>query len=582
MEKLESFPDEILINILKYLNTFDLINFCESFTHFGYLLKERKLINQVNFSKGFHLQEISLLGWINAKMDPNLIHVLNINGLYWISSIELSRVLNRLENLKELHALDTKLGFSKYIPVYKKLTKLALTITESEVEAPTLWNLNSLCIKIVLTSGTFDFQQLFNDKWCLEELWISNEERVLNYEIVPYILKSLKRLVIRSRSFSPFYDFSLFGLHMVFQCSRNESEIQFMYERVPRIDRTGSLFEPFQNELEQSWEILHRHHKDVSCGPKDAKLLFVKENICDIYFEDLNFGHSIILCQEKYIEAASKVLLSKNASNLKRLHFRSCLFQRQKGKTEDNPTVSDAPFGFKRPRYEVNIRVADDPFENIAKNLKKLTELEIYFCPGCYSVELLSSYNLISCFEHLEKLTLEVPLTLNGSFLKEVLIKCEKLWSLKLTISSQNEKFTSRLCESLKFSKSLRDFTLNHVQIHIEKLLESFNEIQKKTIQRIFLKCDDIRYTNSDTELFNRFLHNNPQLVFFFLVVRKNTVKQVSNIQKIFNEHKKGNPAKIYYIKKDYSFSGYFPVPCAHHDMIYRHTDVAVINFDEF
>lgn len=574
---MENLPDEILVNILKYLNTFELIQFCEAYKYLEYLLRERKLIHRVNLSKTFQIYELNIPSLINSRLDPNLIQILNINSLYWIPIADLTRILNKLNNLKELYALDTKLGFSKKMNVYTKLRKLALTITEADVESDTLLNLKFLCIKIVLTDGSFNFQQLFNEKWQLQELWIANEERVLNYEIIPYILKDLNKLVVRSKSFSPFYDFSHFGLYMIFQCSRNESEIQFIYEKVPKVNRSISMFEPVGNDLEESWEVLHRHNKDLSCGPKEAERLFLEDNINNINFEELNFGHSIILCQSKYIEAASKILLSKNTTDLKKLHFRTCLFQRTKKEFGEKQTCE-----FKKPRYEVKVD-KDDPFEHVARHVKKLKELEIYFCSGCCNFQTLTSYHSISFFQNLEKLTLEVPLSLDGSFLKEVVKNCQKLSSLKLTLTSQNENFMSRLCESLKYSNSLRDFRLNHVQIHIEKLLNSFNEIQSKKLQRLFIKCDNLRYNNNlETQPFNQFLITNPQLVFLFIIVHKNTVKQNSNIQKIFNEHKKGNSAKIFYIKKDYSFSGYFPVPTAHHDMIYKNTNISVINFDEF
>lgn len=578
---MEKLPDEIIVNILKYLNTIELINFCDECRNFEYFLRERKLLQKVDISKAFQFNQINVSKLINTRLEPSFIRILNINSLYWIPNADLLKVIKKLNNLKELYAMDTKLELCKNFSVYKNLSKLALTVTESEVEPGRVLCVKSLCLKLVLTKGIFNFQKLFNDKWQLEELWIFNHERVLNYEAIPYVLKHLKKFVIKTRSFSPFYDFRPVGLQLIFQCSRNESEIQFIYEKIPKIDRTVSIFDPIEHELEQSWEILHRFNKDVSCGTKEAKLIHLKEDLSNIYFEDLNFGHSIILCQTKYIEAACKILLSKNSCDLKRLHFRSCLFQK-KEPTLEQLLSDNSSIRFKKIRHDMNQKTINDPFQNIAHNLTKLKELEIFFCSGCYAIELLSSYHCISSFENLEKLTLEVPLLLDGSFLKEVLIKCRKLWSLNLTITSQNEKFMSKLCENLKYSNALKDFRLDHLQIPIEKLLRSFNEINTKKLQRIFIKCDNLRYTSVDIEPFNEFLKSNSQLVFFFLIVQRNTVKQNSDIQKILNEHKKGNPAKIFYIKKDYSFAGYFPVPTAHHDIIYNHTNVSVVNLDEF
>lgn len=117
----------------------------------------------------------------------------------------------------------------------------------------------------------------------------------------------------------------------------------------------------------------------------------------------------------------------------------------------------------------------------------------------------------------------------------------------------------------------------------MDRLFEGLNTIREKKLLRLFFKCDTLKTASEEYVSLRKFMEKNDQLIFFFLVVGKNTMKQKSTIQKILNSYKDGNSAKIYYVKKDvHSFSGAFPIPTAHHDMIFNRTYVSVINFDEF
>ncbi|KAG5868500.1 hypothetical protein JTB14_003308 [Gonioctena quinquepunctata] len=199
----------------------------------------------------------------------------------------------------------------------------------------------------------------------------------------------------------------------------------------------------------------------------------------------------------------------------------------------------------------------------------------------CSGNGVMSAYPLIGMFENLQKLTLEVPVLLDGSFLKQVLMKCQKLEWLSLKCIGQNPKFIINLCQNLKYSTVLKNFRLEHSEMVIDKILSSLTHINNKLL-RIYLRCDNLRFTNN-LEPFSDFMENNPQLIFFFLVISKATTKQISDIQKTIHGFKKGNPAKIFYVKKDIdSFTGVFPIPKAHHDIIFNRTKVSVINFDEF
>nr|XP_023026781.1 uncharacterized protein LOC111514764 isoform X1 [Leptinotarsa decemlineata] len=306
------------------------------------------------------------------------------------------------------------------------------------------------------------------------------------------------------------------------------------------------------------------------------QLLNLNHEVTKINFEDLNFCHTVLLCNSKYVDAALQILQSENSKGLKRLNFRSCLFQNFLSPPSKENT------GFKRVRYGVKTGLVDHPFEKVARNLKKLREIEIFACRECSGNGVISGYPLIGIFENLQKLTLEIPLLLDGAFLKEVFMKCQKIEWLSLKCIAQNEKFMINLCQNLKYSAALKHLRLEHNEIVIDKLLTSLTQIDKKLL-RIFLECENLRFTYAEIEPFTFFMENNPQLIFFFLVIRKSTSKQISDIQKIIHGFKRGNPAKIFYVKKEIDpFAGVFPIPNAHHDLIFNRTRVSVINFDEF
>ncbi|KAJ8927618.1 hypothetical protein NQ314_019896 [Rhamnusium bicolor] len=109
---MDQIPAEILIKILSYLNTYDLLQFCTAYETRKCYLNEKSLIRFVDFSRQFDLQNFSLYKLIKENINYTNIQVLNINYLYWIPSEELRKLICNLENLKELYAIDTQLGIN--------------------------------------------------------------------------------------------------------------------------------------------------------------------------------------------------------------------------------------------------------------------------------------------------------------------------------------------------------------------------------------------------------------------------------------------------------------------------------------
>ncbi|CAG9827853.1 unnamed protein product [Diabrotica balteata] len=107
---MDRLPAEILIQILQYLETYDLIQLCK-IEKFKVYLKERNLISICDLSKRYESSNTNLFMIIKYEMDRNFIKVLNINGIYWIPAEKLRNLILSLNNLEELQVIDTKLGF---------------------------------------------------------------------------------------------------------------------------------------------------------------------------------------------------------------------------------------------------------------------------------------------------------------------------------------------------------------------------------------------------------------------------------------------------------------------------------------
>jgi hypothetical protein len=70
----------------------------------------------------------------------------------------------------------------------------------------------------------------------------------------------------------------------------------------------------------------------------------------------------------------------------------------------------------------------------------------------------IQAYPLIALFENLQTLILEIPITLDGTFLTEVLKKCKRLERLKIRSSSLHEKLNFSMSAAIVHGTALRDF----------------------------------------------------------------------------------------------------------------------------
>nr|CAH7755903.1 unnamed protein product [Callosobruchus chinensis] len=582
-------PIEILEQILAYLDTVDLIQFCDVYPKLQYILQDGKVIKTVDFSRKFEVVNLDICQFITTKLNYNCIQTLKIEGVYWIPAEDLRRLIRSLDNLKELYALDTNLSvLENDIVEYFKLRRLSITVEDVHFEQETvlfarhLSELKYLFVKIIWkqedhATGASNLMSFFSRMKQLKELWVCDIEESLNridYERIAVSLPNLNKLVIKTKGMIPYYDWKYLGLHKVFECKRNHFETDCIWEKVKT---SCSIFRQSSSDstnigIEKGWHIFTSLCKDLPCGVSESRKLHLGENINNINFTDLNFCHTVLICNAKYYEAAFEILSSPHARSLKRLSFRSCIFS-----TVEQDKLKN---GFKK----LQISSEGHSFSEVAENVKYLTELEVYTCPDCIIDWSESGYVSISTFANLERLTLEVLHLVDGSFLEEIFVKCRNLRFFSLTCEKPNEMFFFNLCRHLRHATALRDFRLVYKKIAIDTLIKSFNAISDRKIQRVFLSCEYLRYACKKTgkNIYAEFFQKNPQLVFFFLVASKQTGVQNNDIQKTLNAYR-DHPAKVFLMHKDVSFvkTG-FPVPSAHHDFVFNRTNVSVVHFDEF
>lgn len=130
---------------------------------------------------------------------------------------------------------------------------------------------------------------------------------------------------------------------------------------------------------------------------------------------------------------------------------------------------------------------------------------------------------------------------------------------------------------SIQKAKNLKDFHYKTVHIAIDKFFQSLNAIETRKLERVFFNFDFVE--KFSVEPLEQFLKNNPQLIFFLLLIKECTKEVMKQVQATLNRHKSKNPAKILYAKRSLDdFPASFPIPLAHRDLMYFTTDIANIN----
>ncbi|XP_050296491.1 uncharacterized protein LOC126736264 [Anthonomus grandis grandis] len=547
---------EVWEEIFSYLTTNDVINFCEAFPETYFLLRDKNIIRNFDISGNYLFIEKSLLKYLNEHVSYTYIRHLNINKIYWVEVNVLRSVLQKLPNLEELLALNTKLSFKpKDIVLYKKLTTLAVSVhiadfmhnMDISYYKNNLYMLRRLCCHVptrnkTVTSGLCT---LFPELMALKEVWICDTDDMntvaIKYDALVVHLQFLNKLVIKSRANIAFLDYKAFGLAKYFE-SRRFKSIVMKYERLPADQiiplKNVSIFEPFESTLEKAWDLLRTYKSEMPYDDEAHRVIYMTKQITEVNFRELNFFHHKCFCTPEYINATLVFLRSKNSKRLKKLSTKTCILQR-----------TPVPKGYSVERLERKYRIVE-----VIKNCPNLTTLELMQCSSC-NVTILNAYPYITNWTKLERFTLEVPSYLDGKFLIEMFKTCKNLQFVRIISYNTNENLNRYICHALPHATALRDLHFENKHVHLKEVFSSLLKINSNNLRRIVLRCDymvkeccHVKYIGV---VLQEFIERNPQLLFLLVGLANKSRTDLQQLQEILNPFQKDRPAKFFRVKKN-------------------------------
>ncbi|XP_030749573.1 uncharacterized protein LOC115877506 isoform X2 [Sitophilus oryzae] len=571
-------PIEIWSKIFKNLSATDLINFCEAFKELEYLLTDKSIVKKFDVQGNYRFVEVDFVKFIKEKVQYDHIRSLNINNLYWVPLKDLRSLLSLLTKLEELFALETNLSLrEKDVKLYGNLRVLAVCASVNDCNIDInlvkvhMFLLKRFCLKVTSRRGNItNLYRIFKELFALRELWIEDlterPSELINYDMIVYKLQFLNKLVIKSKISIPFLDYKPVGMAKIFE-SRRFKSIVIIYVKCPQDKivhlKNISIFDPFETQLEIAWDVLRRFYCEMPYDVKAAEKIYMTRNVKDAQFEELNFCHNKCFCNINFITATWDFLKAPNSRNLKKLCIKSCVLQRKPPPTKD---------------HVVENLERIYPFQDIVENCSKLEELEIMSCSSC-NVTIADCYMLINQLVNLERLTVEVPIFVNGNFLIKVIQNCKKLKYLKVLSCGTNEMLNRNLSLALKDAKYLEDFSIESEQINLESLLEGLNEINSCKLRRIYVNCkhEDTRF---QTEL-ETLLKKNPQLILVALAIQIEQTTKKMLIRKILKEFC-DNKAKYYYLYPTSESMSHVSLQHVHKDILQFNTNVSIVDLADF
>ncbi|XP_072394899.1 uncharacterized protein [Diabrotica undecimpunctata] len=600
---MDRLPTEILIQILQYLETYDLIQLCR-IEKFKVYLKERNLISICDLSKRYESNNTNLFMIIKYEMDKNFIKVLKINGIYWIPAEKLRNLILSLNNLEELQVIDTKLGFSDSdTEAYEKLKKLAVCADPQGIQASAEKRLKSLKMLYLKFIGIktknmpvyeciTDFNHFISVNNQLEELWVDMTVlRILPANTRLISNENLKKVVSRVGCYDEI---------MEWDRSTNQADDYFAYDPAhwPRITfrslevaiNNNLIYESFKPTVPMlngdCWIIFQTLCNNKPSGPTIVKYDCVFQSIKNIKFHELTLHPCYSNCttHQSCKKQSQEILNSENCVELRRLRLSTDVFDEcKKNPTETKVDSCEVPF--KKSRIGVSEESDNNFFEQISQNLKFLEELEITAGKKRkISSSILSAFGYLPNFRNLQRLSMFTLPLLSGSFLPKLFQECTQLKSLNIEMRVPNLPFMTNLFNGLKHATQLRDLRLNVPSINIERLMIELCKIPTKKLLRLVV-ISQIQDTNERTHvIYKDFFKKNPQLVLFYIIPSPGTsqyvYKIINDIKKLYKKrYYKESIAKIIYIseKHNVDFTAF-----AHFDFIRSIPQIGRLNFDAF
>ncbi|XP_050498080.1 uncharacterized protein LOC114332210 isoform X1 [Diabrotica virgifera virgifera] len=605
---MDNLPAEILMQILQYVETFDLIQLCR-IEKFKVYLKERNLISICDLSKRYESSDMNLFMIIKYEMDRDFIKVLNINGIYWIPAEKLRKLIISLNNLEELQVIDTKLGFSDTdTELYEKLKKLAVCVDRLGLMASKEKRFKSLkmlflkficnkvkCSKVMeVNNTTADFTYFIRINHQLEELWVEdmNNLRILPASSRVISHKNLKKIVSRIGCYDEMMEWDRL---------LNDDDDDYAYHPsyFPRLTfrnmeldiNNDIIYKNFKPTVPRPhgdcWLSFQTFYNNKPCGPTLVEFKFSAQSIKNNKIYELALHPCCThpnICNPPCKKEAQEILKSENCVELRRLRLTTDILDEIKDDTTETKEDS-LEVTFKKRRVGVSEESGNNFFEEISQHLKFLVELEITSGKDRkMSPSVLNAFASLPNFTNLQRLSMFTPPLLSGSFFPKFFQDCTQLKSLNIEMKVPNIPFMTNLFSGLKYATQLRDLRLDVPSINMERLMIELCNIPTKKLLRLVI-ISHIQDTNQRTQaIYEDFFQKNPQLVLFYVIpcpeTSKYIYKIINDIKKVYKKgHQKENVAKIIYIsEKDHVDDTAF----AHFDFIKNIPQIGRLNFDAF
>ncbi|XP_044756524.1 uncharacterized protein LOC123315043 isoform X2 [Coccinella septempunctata] len=316
-----------------------------------------------------------------------------------------------------------------------------------------------------------------------------------------------------------------------------------------------------------AWKVLNELHAAPPYGLYDAKrLYFGKTDINKIEFQELNFMHYSTSCSPRYVTAIKEIVASDNCKKLNKIAITNCLFKDERLQNSDENPKKKRKYNHEQPLSEEEKKFVD--------GLSNLKKLELY---ACCRYEGFRIYYFIQYLTNLTELTLEVPASLNGIFIKKLFEQCVYLETLKVNVVLSNEAFNHDFCMNISMAKNLKNLRYEIYRISLEHIF--FGLAQMTKMERLFLKC---KYVDNFGDVYlNRFLKGNPNLELMIVIINTATEGMLKTLTKNMRLYKNGS--KMFFAKKDERiFTEGFPIPEHHYyELISPHTHVANLNISD-
>ncbi|XP_076250127.1 uncharacterized protein LOC143189979 isoform X2 [Rhynchophorus ferrugineus] len=572
---MNNLPTELWIEIFSYLTASDLINFCEVYEDLRYLLHERSIVKSFDISGNYKFTFIDVNRFLLEYVNYDLIRSLNINNVYWLSLNELRSLLKKLPKLEALYALDTGLSIrEKDVKLYENLRTLALSVSTGHCDIDPkyiknhMYLLRKFCLKVISRSNSVaSLYRIFRELVALQELWIEDVDdrpsELINYDTIIYKVQFISKLVIKSKVNIPFLDYKIFALAKVFETRRFKSivvvYVKCPFEKIIPI-KNISLFEPFETEVEAAWDVMRKFQCEMPFDVKSSQEIYMKRDIKQVNFRELNFCHNKCFCNKSFIEATWKFLKSPNSKYLSKLGIKSCALQRQHTSKEHN----------------VENLVKNYPFKDVVENCRNIIELELISCASC-NVSIVDGYGFISQFERLRSITLEVPVFVKGEFLIDLVKNCKNLATMKIVSCGTNTTLNKNICKAVTISDSLIDVSIDNQRLCLRDFIEALTENSAQKFRRIYVNC----YSEGACTpyVLDNFLQKHKQVMFLFISINTISKKVRNKLQDILNEHKKDNYVKYYLIQNS---KNYLEPPVPHREFISSDTNISTVKFQDF